>query len=83
MVNTIGATAQTILTQRSSRGTMTALKAIQPRPMVKRRRLTRESPTRKPTSFKSKLNSSQKQTQLIIMTLRRIQKVTKEVTINQ
>ncbi len=51
------------------KGKMTAVKVTKPRPMVTRRRLSRESPTRKPTLFTSKLHSSQKQIQSIIMTL--------------
>jgi hypothetical protein len=41
------------------------------------------NPTRNPTSFKSKSHSNQKRTQSIIMTLWRIQKVTRKVTISQ
>ncbi len=42
--------------------------------MVTRRQLSKENPTRKPTSFESKSHSNQKRTQSIIMTLWRIQK---------
>jgi hypothetical protein len=69
MVNMIGMTVQTILAQRSSMGMTTAVKVTKPRPMVTRRQLSRESPTRSPTSFTSKLHSSQKWIQSIIMTL--------------
>jgi hypothetical protein len=72
-----------ILAQRSSRGTMTAAKVTELNLMVTRRHLSKEIPTRKPTSFESKSHSDQKQTQSIIMTLWRIQKVIKKVTISQ
>ncbi len=59
MVNMIGATVQTILAQLSSRGTATAAKVTKLNLMVTGRRLSRENPTRKPTSFKSKSHSNQ------------------------
>jgi hypothetical protein len=82
MVNMIGMTLQTILSLRSSRGTLTAAKVTKLNLMVTRRQLSRENPTRKPTSFKSKSHFNQKQTQSFIMTLWRIQKVIKKVTIS-
>jgi hypothetical protein len=83
MVNTIGATVRTILAQRSSRGTTTAVKVTKLNLIVTRRQLSRENSTRKPTSFKRKSHSNQKQTQSIIMTLWKIQKVIRKVTISQ
>ncbi len=82
MVNMIDTTVQTILTQRSSRGTTTVAKVTKLNLMVTRRQLSRENLTRKPTTFESKSNSNQKRTQSIIMTLRRIQNLIKTVTMS-
>ena len=80
MVNMTGATVQKILAQRISNGTATTVKVTKLNLMVTRRQLSRENPTRKPTSFKSKSHSNQKQTQSII---RPFGEFIKKVTISQ
>ncbi len=58
----VNATVQTILAQRSSRGTTTAVKVTKLNLIVTRRCFSRENSTRKTTSFESKSHSNLKRT---------------------
>jgi hypothetical protein len=51
MINTIGATVETILAQRSYRGTTTAVKVTKLNLIVTRRQLSRENPTSQEAHF--------------------------------